>query len=49
MDFGTGDLVYVSKKGIKTESPSTKLDLQYAGPSKIVEERSYSFVLNTPI
>jgi len=49
VDFGTGDLVYVSKKEIKTESPNTKLDLQYTGPWKIVKKRGYSFVFDIPI
>lgn len=48
VDFGKGDLVYVSKKDMRIEAPSTKLDSQWAGPWKIVEERGHSFALDTP-
>ena len=48
VDFAVGDLVYVSKKGFATEAPTTRLDSQYAGPWRIVEERGYDFILYTP-
>jgi hypothetical protein len=48
VDFAVGDSVYVSKRGFTTEAPTTKLDSQYAGPWRILEERGYSFVLDTP-
>ena len=48
VDFTVDDSVYVSKKGFTTPAPTTRLDSQYAGPWRIIEERGHSFVLDVP-
>ena len=48
VDFTVGDAVYIHKRGFTTESPTTRLDSQYAGPWRILEERGHSFVLDVP-
>ena len=40
--------MFLKKKGFTTLSPTTRLDAQFVGPFRIVEERGYSFVLDLP-
>lgn len=47
-DFQVGDKVFLRKKGFVTNSPTTKLDSQFVGPFKIIENRNGSFVLDLP-
>jgi hypothetical protein len=48
VDFGVGDKVFLSKKGFATVAPTTRLESQWVGPFKILEERGHSFVLDLP-
>jgi hypothetical protein len=48
VDFGVGDRVLLSKKGFATVAPTTRLESQWLGPFKILEERGHSFVLDLP-
>ena len=48
VDFGINDFVFLKKKGFTTTAPTTRLDSQYAGPFKILEERGHSYVLDMP-
>lgn len=48
VDFGVEDYVYVSKKGMATDAPTTKLDSQWCGPWRIAKEIHGSFELDTP-
>jgi len=42
------DMVFLRKKGFSTTAPTTRLDSQFAGPFKILEERGHSYVLDMP-
>ena len=48
VDFGVDDYVFVKKKGFTTTAPTIRLDSQYAGPWRVVEERGHSYVLDLP-
>jgi hypothetical protein len=48
VDFAVKDYVYVKKKGFTTESPTTRLDSQYAGPWRIKEIKGHIYVLDLP-
>ena len=41
--------MYVSRKGWQTDRPSVKLDLQVAGPFKILEKVGHSYRLELPV
>ena len=47
-NFSVGDFVYVSRKGWQTDRPSVKLDLQAAGPFKILEKVGHLYRLELP-
>lgn len=47
-DFKVGDIVFLKKKGFATQSPTTRLDSQWAGPFEILEERGHDYVLKLP-
>src|ERR1035437_2444543 len=48
VDFGVGDMVFVTTKDWVTHRPSRKLDHQMAGPFKILEEVGSAFRLQLP-
>ena len=48
VDFGVNDMVFLRKKGFSTTAPTTRLDSQFAGPFKILEERGHNYVLDIP-
>lgn len=48
VDFGKEDMVFLNKKGFTTDRPTTRLDSQWIGPFKIMEERGHSYVLDMP-
>ena len=47
-DFGVDNFVYVSHKDWQTDRPSPKLNLQTAGPFKILKQVKHSYRLKLP-
>ncbi|RYP46995.1 hypothetical protein DL770_011303 [Monosporascus sp. CRB-9-2] len=48
-DFRVGDKVFLRKKGFATQAPTTRLDSQWVGPFKVMEERGHSFSRRQPV